>query len=374
MTDRTQYRFVVLLGFALISTAIATESSEAQIRRLFQNRRAGQRNLAPMNGQGQRFSQNAPISQNSGWAGQIEVNQKTVDFGVVPRASKQEFTFELSNPLEGELRILSANTSCGCTKTEVLTPQVGPGETGRVLAKFDTVGFAGDRGASINIRVLDVQTNQIGEVQVQVKGQIRQDVVFSPAEINFSDVAPGESATRLARLYYAGNPDWKIISVKSTNPNISARATEVGREPAKRKIIYDLEVTLDPDQPAGTLSDQLVIVTNEPTRSEVRVNVLGNIKRSIQAADIALGAIPPGESLQRKLIVRGDEPFSIESIAADDSRLSFSPQAGARKLHVVPYTVDVSNPGNIETTIHVRTDNADQPELEIRFTGQIKEP
>ena len=126
-----------------------------------------------------------------------------------------------------------------------------------------------------------------------------------------------------------------------------------------------------PEQTPGTLSDQLVIVTNEPSKSEVRVNVLGNIKRSIQAADIGLGTVPVGQSLDRKLIIRGDQPFSIESIAADDSRLSFSPSEGARKLHVIPYTVDVSAAGNIDSVIHIRTDAADQPELEVRFTASV---
>ena len=367
----------VIWGFAvawiaILSTSLIPASASAQRRRFFRRSAALTTNGA-INSVGNSTSPRIGASPAS-WIQQLKPDTTEIDFGIVPRASKQEHLFAFKNTFDEPLELLDARTSCGCTKTKILTPQVAPGETAKILAKFDTLGFVGQRQATVSVVLRRSQSGHVGELQFRVKGNIRQDVVFSPAEIQFNQIGKGASAKRLANIAYAGNPDWKIVDVRSTDPHLHIQVHEVRRDPAQRRVDYEMEVQLDDQHPQGMFNEQLVVVTNDPNQSEFRVNVMGNIESSIQASPIRLGTIPQGGTISRKLIVRGNEPFRITSITASDSRLALDRPEGAKKLHIVSYRIDASEPDSIEASVHIETDLPSQPEVEIPFSATIGTP
>ncbi len=299
-------------------------------------------------------------------------SERDHDFGVVARASKQEHVFEFDNSTGNDLFLTGIRTSCGCTKPTILTAHVKPGEKAQVNARFDTLNFYGERGATVTVSLQKAgSVTEFGEIQFAVKGNIRRDVVLNPGEIAFDNVSLSESAQRTAQVLYAGDPQWKITEIKSTNPNLSAEAREVARDPATKRVTYELIVKLNNQQNAGSLNEFLTIMTNDAKTTGMPVNVKGKIKPRIEVAPVQLGVVNKGQTIKKKLIVRSSQAISITEIKAQDSRIKFDPVDGEKTLHILTYTLDTSQPGQISEDVMILTNDPGQPQTKVPFSVQI---
>lgn len=313
-----------------------------------------------------------PLAPKLHWS-QALTDQRAHDFGAVPKASKQEHIFTFINNLDSELKLLSVWTSCGCTKPTILTNVVQPGETAKILAKFDTLNFEGQRGATVTVRVQRAEPSaESAEIQFTVKGMIRRDVVLSPSEVDFGNVAVGSGAKTKIKVMYAGNPGWNISEVRSSNSNVSGKLAEIRRDPNSRRVDYELEVVVDPNHPAGILNDELTLVTNDASNQFVRIPLAGLIKQSIEVSPIQLGDVTFGSKVSKSLILNGSQPFTIKEIRKSSNRLSFQIPEGAKPLHMIKYEFDASKEGAVTDTIIVVTDDPMQAEVTIPFSANVK--
>lgn len=355
------FRSASVLSFAavMIVTALASHANGQLFRRY---QRPAQSSTQP-----------STSSASQHWTNSFEPNAKVKDFGAVPRASKQEFIFEFVNTLDQPIYLTGVRTSCGCTKPKVLTPEVKPGETAKIHAKYDTVGFKGNRKATVTVSLRRNQPRtQTGEIQFMVKGQIRQDVVFSPAEIKFEKVTAGDKQTQTAKIMFAGKSNWEIVDIRSTNPNITVEKKELRRDPRTRRVDYELNVTLAGEQPVGLFNDQLTFVTNNAGQEQLTVGVLGNVQSILEVKPIQLGVIEKDKKVEKKLIIRSARPFEIKSIQAGDQRIRFDETAGKKTLHILNYKLDTSEIGKITTKIKIETDDPGQPLAIVDFDAQIE--
>ena len=296
------------------------------------------------------------------------------DFGSVPTSSQQECVFEFVNTLDMTLNLISVKASCGCTKPTVLTSLVKPGEMARVKALFDTKKFRGEKAATVTVGVNKIGSlREYGEIQFSVKGKIRKDVVLSPGNISFDNVLASTPAQKKVLMKYAGNPLWKILRVESTNPNISAEAKEVNRDGGR--ITYELLVNLSKSQPTGAIADELYVITNDKSVNKMPVSVVGRVKAALEAAPIKLGVVKQGSKVEKRFVIRGQQPFSISEILVGDERISFAPFEGEKKLHVLKYTLDTTNPCEISDKITVVTFDSSDPNSVMKkavdFTAEI---
>ena len=272
---------------------------------------------------------------------QTLTDKREHNFGTVARASKQVHVFEFKNTTGADLLLNDVRTSCGCTKPKILTQVVKPDQIGQVEATFDTVKFYGQRGATLSVSIQKLgQYSEFAEVQFAVKGKIRRDVVVSPGMFDFQDVNVSETAKRTAKLWYAGKPDWKILDVKSTNPNLEIDFNEIERDVAAGKVAYELSVNLTGEQPAGQFLDNLTIVTNDPATSGLPVEVCGTVNTVINIAPITLGVVNQGQVIEKKLIVRSPTPISIDQIRTSCNKIKFEPSEGKKTLHILKYSFD----------------------------------
>ena len=159
-------------------------------------------------------------SASANWAQSLFPNRDH-NFGTVAKAAKAEHTFEFKNEFDQPIEILSVNPSCTCTLPEVPTKIVKPGETGQIIAKFQTRKFSGQRGATLNISMK--KGNDYSTALVSVKGYIRQDVVVHPPEVDLPKVIASQGADTSVKIYYAGRSDWKITDIKSSNENVNCQ-------------------------------------------------------------------------------------------------------------------------------------------------------
>ena len=80
-------------------------------------------------------------------------------------------------------------------------------------------------------------------------------------------------------------------------------------------------------------------MTNDSGASNVSLPIEGQVVSAItiSPASLFLGVLKPGESVKKRLVVRGSEPFRFVSVKCDDASFTFEkPDADSKSLHFVP--------------------------------------
>lgn len=254
------------------------------------------------------------------------------DFGTVPRGAKAEFSFKLTNKYEETVRIQSVRSSCGCTIPRIEKSDLKTYEEGAIICEFNTRSFVGPKAAVVTVVFAQPF---YGEMQLNVKGNIRSDIVTEPGKIEFGEVSQGESKQTELRISYAGRNDWKIVDVRSANNNLSVGKLESDNR--NGRVSYVMSVSLKDSAPAGEFSDQIVLVTNENEFNLVTVPVRGVVLPPVvMPVSIELGSIRVGDVTSSRLVIKGKEDFSITDIECADSRFSFQIPEGPKRAHIIP--------------------------------------
>lgn len=285
--------------------------------------------------------------------------EKEHNFGTVARGADTVYKFPVKNIFKQDIELVSVRSSCGCTSPTLEHKIIKTGETGYVVAKFNTRTFDGVHSATLTV---DVQWNdngitRRGETQLRVHGDIRSDVVFEPGAIKFEKVDQGNKSEQQVRVRYAGRSDWKITDVRGASDDLEVELTETGRQSGR--VTYELLVRLKDGAPAGYFNEQLVLVTNDGSNPRIPLHVEGRVVPQISVAPEALrfGDIVNGATMPKKVLVRGKKPFKITSVESPSGAFEFKVDEESKPSHVVEVVFAGSDqPGPVKETIHITTD------------------
>jgi hypothetical protein len=285
------------------------------------------------------------------------------NFGTVIRDGKTEYAFVLENLYMEDVHIASVSTSCSCTTPRIEKETLKTYEKGAIVAHFNTDTFSGQRGATLTVTI---DKPYFAQVQLHVSGFIRTDVMVNPGSVQFGTVDQGAAFQQKVNVNYTGgSSNWKIVEVKSTNPNLKAEVAETGRNWGQAN--YQLKVRLDEKTPAGYLNDQLMLVTSD--NQKIPVLVEGRVEPSVSVSPAALfmGVVQPGQKVTKQLVVKSRKPFKITGITCEDKAFVFdtSKETEAKAVHLIPVTFMAGDDlGKIVKSIKIETDQGEfKPEL-----------
>lgn len=295
----------------------------------------------------------------------IPAAQRAHDFGSVARAAKTEHRFEIRNPFKQPMHLSHISASCGCTTPIIETQTIQPGETGTVLARFNTGTFSGDRKASLNLTI-DQPSHM--QVQLNVKGYIRTDIVINPGELNFGTVPEGESKEIEANLEYAGRSDWKITGLQTNSAIISATFEEVQR--ANGRVAYKIKAKLAPGGQTGAQSTMITLQTNDNRLKSVPLAVSAQIQAplSVSPSSVALGEMKIGQPITQRILVRGTQPFQILDVQVPDMHVNFEPTKEAKAVQFLNVTITPENTlssGEGKSQMKIMTDMDGEREISL---------
>jgi hypothetical protein len=302
------------------------------------------------------------------WATKM-FDETRFDFGKVARGAKVEHHFKFKNPYVEDVHISGVRTSCGCTTPRVLQDTVKTYGESAIVAHFNTDQFTGQRSATLTV-IIDKPF--YAEVQLNVAGYIRTDIILNPPYVDFNTLDAGQSAERTIDLTYAGRPDWRILGVKSGRDYLDAQVTETGRR--NGQVQYQLKVQLKPGAPAGSLLEQIVLQTSDTVAPELPVAVEGRIETSltVSPSSLFLGILQPGQKVTKQIVVQGKQPFKITEVTASAKNFDFKTGDTAKKVHLVPITFTAgAEPGNVNYRIQIATDLGADVVGEISAYAQI---
>jgi uncharacterized protein DUF1573 len=292
------------------------------------------------------------------------------DFGAVARGAKVEYRFKLSNIYEEDVHITGVRSSCGCTTPQISKDTLKTYEEGSIVATFNTRSFLGQKHATVTV-TFDQPYN--AEIQLQVSGYIRSDVVLTPGAADLGTVDQGAEGEKKILVSYAGRSDWKIESVKANNPHLVANIKETSRNGGQ--VSYDLTVRLKPGAPVGYFQDQVMLVTNDAQAGEVPVDVEARIvsQLTVSPASLFLGALKPGQKVTKQVVVQGKKPFRVTAIHCDNAGFEFGPPGEAAKpVHIIPITFTAGEkPGKLSQRIRIETDLGADVSAEVLAQAQI---
>lgn len=295
------------------------------------------------------------------------------DFGVVPRGADPKFRFDFKNIYKETVHIAGVRTSCGCTTPKVSKDTLETYEKGAIVAQFNTHSFMGRRSATLTV-IIDEP--YYAEVQLNVVGVIRSDILLKPGKVSFGPVDHGQPAIQHVRLKHYGSQDWQITGFKTDSKFLTAEASRMASPFGDME--YDIKVKLSQQAPVGYLKETITILTNDGTSSSFPLEVEGRIipEVTVRPASLFLGALRPGQKVTKQVIIKGKRPFKITSIDCEGDCFEFGELPEATKtLHIVPVTFCPSSAdikqGKVTQKILVHTSLGEDMSAEFLAYAQI---
>jgi len=292
------------------------------------------------------------------------------DFRVVGRGATAEYRFEFRNLYEEEVHVAAVRSSCGCTTPSIINDTLKTHETSAVVATLNTNSFIGQKAATITV-VFD--RPYYAEVQLQVSGYIRTDVTFEPSEVDFGELKSGETPEKTILITHRGGPNWRIKDVRSQCSHLVVRLDSPKIQPGA--VSYQMRVAARESMPEGDIHQQLTLVTNDSQFPTIEMAVQGRVRPTlvVSPAAVSLGTISPGETVSKRLLIRGQEPFAVKEVRCGDARFRFEIPEGKKKLHFIPMKfIAGDSTDRVAQRIRIITDLPGDKSAECVATGTIR--
>ncbi len=278
------------------------------------------------------------------------------DFGPVARNSKAEFEFKLKNLYAEDVRLVDVRSSCGCTQPRIKTPTLKTYEEGAVVARINTQAFRGRRGATLTVTI---DKPLFAQVQLHVTTHILDDLVVEPESVQFGAVDQGTGAARDLEIRSSQASSLQVRQLKLDSRHLAVEVLPSRYE--GNDVVHRLRVRLAKDAPAGQISDHLLLVTNDPSRSQVPVLVQGQVLSEVTAGPsrLFMGVLRPGEKASKQVMVRAKRPFRITGVTSEDHRFQFAVADAEtpKQFHLIPVTFLAGDkPEAVTQTIQIGTD------------------
>lgn len=294
------------------------------------------------------------------WAEKMVKGGLSHDFGSVPRGAQLSHHFVVTNIYAVRMEITSVKSGCGCVSATAAKRVLEPRESTTIDVTMDARRFTGAKTVAITI---SVGPDYISSAQLRVSANSRADIVFNPGQVSFGTVTRGQAASQVIDVEYAGVLDWQVTEASAKDLPVEVSLSELYRRPGQ--VGYRVRVNLKANAPVGPLKGDLFLKTNDPASPLLPVLVEGVVQSNltVSPAALSLGTIKIGETLRRRVVVRGNKPFRVLSVEGlgEGMQLDPAPSATPAPVQVVSFKCVLSKPGEFKREVKIKTDLQDAP-------------
>ena len=314
----------------------------------------------------------------------VEVPEPLIhEFGSMSQLSEGTHSWEFKNIGEADLELWMESSTCSCTIAKLSTKEgqekkkvvVKPKDSTKIDLQWQTKMFhdAYPKGATIG-------TNDPSRrsITLNVKGKVFPPVIVYPNEmITFNGVSNEEPHKATIAVFSVDRTDLKIKKISTSRPEfLVPQFKALTPEDCKQlKVKGGLQVTVEvkPGMPLGRFQDELLIETDHPLKSDVKVTIAGNMTGPISAIPdrVRMQGVLSGKGASRDstLLVQGARPtnFTVahrpEKVKVEITPDDTPTQKGRYKMSVIvpPGTAA----GAIEDIIILKTDHPKAGEIKI---------
>jgi hypothetical protein len=302
----------------------------------------------------------ASASAQSPWAEKMFKDGLSRDFGSVPRGAQLAHRFVMTNIYAVRMEITSLKSGCGCVTATAGKRVLEPREATTIDITMDARRFTGPKTVGITITV---GPDFISSAQLRVSANSRSDIVFNPGQVSFGTVTRGQTVTQVIDVEYAGILDWQVMEASAKDLPVEAKLQELYRRPGQ--VGYRVAVTLKPDAPVGTLKGDLFLKTNDSASPLLPVLVEATVQSNITVAPeaVSLGTVKVGDTLTRRVVVRGNKPFRVLQVEGlgEGVTLDPAPSSTAALVQVLSFKCQFTKAGEFKHEVKIKTDLQDAP-------------
>jgi hypothetical protein len=302
----------------------------------------------------------ASAQSEKAWAEKMFKDGLTHDFGSVPRGAQLSHRFVLTNIYAVRMEITSVKSGCGCVTATPVKRVLEPREATTIDINMDARRFTGPKTVGITVTV---GPDFVSSAQLRVSANSRSDIVFNPGQVSFGTVTRGQAASQVIDVEYAGVLDWQVTEASAKDLPVEVTFNELYRRPGQ--VGYRVKVTLKADAPVGALKGDLFLKTNDPASPLLPVLIEGAVQSSITVAPsaVSLGSVKIGETLTRRVVVRGNRPFRILQVEGLSAGITVDPppNAAAGQVQVVTFKCQLTQAGPFKCEAKIKTDLQDAP-------------
>lgn len=295
----------------------------------------------------------------------------TRDFGSVPRGPMLTHSYRLTNNTGQTVRITSVRVSCGCTSATALQGVLAPGQSTAVLAQMDTTRFVGPKTVTIYVQF---DQPQWAEVHLAISSNSRTDVMVAPDTIAFGPVSRGTTPSRQTTVTFSGGTQLVSVAAESNYVQLTAK----GMQGNGYENTYAVTATLRPDTPVGKWYTDVWLNTNSATSPRIRVPLTVDVEPALNLspATAAFGSVPMGGEAERRVILRGPQPFHIKEFKGADEVVNVTAADAneARPVHVLTIKVKPGSAGDLTRTVTIVTDLGGDNTAELHVKATVVMP
>jgi hypothetical protein len=307
-------------------------------------------------------------SAAASWADAL-FDELSRDFGSVPRGPTLQHAYHLKNTTGVPVHIAGVRVSCGCTTAWALQSSLQPGEETAVVASMDTRRFSGVKTVTIYVTF---DQPRYEEVRLWIQANGRDDVNVTPDALAFGQARRGTAPTASVRVSLLGSGQYQVLNAKSETNYIQTSLKELARSDAG--VTYELTAKVRPDSPVGKWYTDVWLTTNHPSMPKVRVPLTVEVSSplTVNPSPVTLGGVKAGTAAERRVIVRGVEPFRVTAVKGTDDQLSVQDNTDEPKpVHVLTVKVKAEKPGEWSRTLRVITDLKEDAEIDFQAHVQV---
>lgn len=296
------------------------------------------------------------------------------DFGVVPFGTVCTQKFLMTNPYDVPMQVLDVRYECGCLKAFPPAKVLQPNESAEFAVTMDAGKF---KGAYAKRMYVKFGPNFESIAKLEFRATSREDVTLAPGQIDFGLVSQGAKVPpRAVALKYEGKQaDWKITGVARTPDGMDVEVKEGSRGGAVTAS-YSITVTLKPNAPAGSLSEPVVLKTNDPTTPLLTVHVTAQVQPSVAVIPdrVTFRDVPVGATRQYKVLVRGSgsTPFTLTPDVGTEKEVRVEGiLPAASTLHYLTIKVEPKAAGRFHHEVKLNTSLGGPPQILV-IEGEAK--
>ncbi len=218
----------------------------------------------------------------------VEISDKLVhDFGTMPQQDKGTHEWDVKNAGDADLELWMESSTCSCTIATLRSskgePQkklhLKPHESTKINLEWETRNNQNEYAKSATIGTNDPARRSF---TLHVKGKVFPPVLVYPPEMLTLNGISNEEPTKTSIAVYSMDRPGTVVSKATTSRPEFMVATPRPMVEAERKQFhltsggYLVDIEIKPGMSLGRFREELVIETDHPRQTEIKVSMVGS--------------------------------------------------------------------------------------------------
>lgn len=223
-----------------------------------------------------------PSQMPSGGSPHITVDNEHYDFGVLENGEEGEHSFVISNDGGSNLQIELLEISCKCTSADLAEGRkvdIKPGDNFEVKLSWHANSNTGQFRQAAKLATNDPRRPQLHLI---VTGKVVKGVVVTPPFFHLVGMSTGQAYEGEIQIHSYRSKDFQVSGYEltgGTKPelfDISHEPVEVDQEKYPGVLAaVKLKLKIKPGLPIGTVSQPLLVRTNDVRKPELSLVIAG---------------------------------------------------------------------------------------------------